>query len=103
MAGDQGQHAAGLQCVHGLGKEEIVQRQPMAAVFEFDVGERHVADHRVDLPFGQAAVVEVFDADVGGGVKQPGDPPGETIELDADEAHALRGQPHEIPRAAAGL
>ena len=30
VAGDQGQDAAGLQGVDGLGEEEIVQRQPLA-------------------------------------------------------------------------
>ena len=48
MAGDQGQDAAGLQGVNGLGEEEIVQGELLAAVVELDVGERHVADHRVD-------------------------------------------------------
>ena len=53
MAGDQGEDAAGLQCVDRLGEEEIVQRQLLAAVVELDVGERHVADHGVDAPSGR--------------------------------------------------
>ena len=103
MAGDQGQDAAGLQGVERLGEEEVVQRQPLAAVVELDVGKRHVADHGVDAALGQLRVAEVLDADVVGGVKRAGDAAGDGVQLDADEAHALRGEGHEVAGAAARL
>ena len=89
-AGDQGQDAAGLQGVDGLGEEVIVQRQLLAAIVELEVGERHVADHGVDAVLGQLRVAEVLDADVVVGVQRSGDAAGDGIQLDADEAHALR-------------
>ena len=52
-AGDQGQHAAGLQCVNRLGEEVIVQGQLLPVVLELHVGEGHVADHRVDAVSGR--------------------------------------------------
>ena len=85
---DQGQHAAGLQGVDGLGEEEIMQRELLPAVVELEVGERHVADHRVDAVLGQLRVAEVLDADVLLGVERLGDAAGDGIQFDADEAHA---------------
>ena len=87
-AGDQCQHAAGLQGVDGLGEEVIVQRQLLAVIVELEVGERHVADHRVDAVLGQPRVAEVLDADVLVGVERLGDAAGDGIQLDADEALA---------------
>ena len=55
MRRDHGQDAAGLQGVDGLGEEVIVQRQLLPAIVELEVGERHVADHRVNAAFGQLA------------------------------------------------
>ena len=54
MRRDQGQHAAGLQGVDGLGEEVIMQGELLAVIVELEVGERHVADHRVDAVLGQA-------------------------------------------------
>ena len=71
MRRDQGQHAAGLQGVDGLGEEVIVQRQLLPVIVELEVGEGHVADHRVDAVLGQLGVAEVLDADVLAGVAVP--------------------------------
>ena len=103
VGGDQGQDAAGLQGVERLGEEEVVEREPRAAVLELHVGERRVADDGVDAALGQPRVAEVLDADVVAGVEGLGDAARERIELDADEAHALGGEPQEIARAAARL
>ena len=103
MRGDQGQHAAGLQGVDGLGEEEIVQGQLLAAIVELEVGEGHVADHRVDAVFGQRGVAEILDADVVAGVECSGDPAGDGIQFDADEACPGLAVAHEIAGAAAGL
>ena len=85
MGRDQGQHAAGLQGVDGLGEEIIVQGQLLAVIVELEVGEGHVADHRVDAVLGQLGVAEVLDADVVFGVERPGDAAGDGIQFDADE------------------
>jgi hypothetical protein len=103
MARHQRQHAAGLERLQRLGEEEVVQRQALAAVGELDVGEGHVADRRVDAVLGQDGIAEILDADVVRRVEGPGDAPGERVELDADEAHALRRVRDEITGAAAGL
>ena len=89
MRRDQGQHAAGLQGVDGLGEEVIVQGQLLAVIVELEVGEGHVADHGVDAVLGQLGVAEILDADVVVGVERPGDAAGDGIQFDADEAHAL--------------
>ena len=89
MGGDQGQHAAGLQGVDGLGEEIIVQGQLLAVIVELEVGEGHVADHRVDAVLGQLGVAEVLDADVLAGVERPGDAAGYGIQFNADEARSL--------------
>ena len=72
-----------------------------ALVLQRQVGEGHVADHPVD--FGQAGVLEILDADVGVRVERAGDPPGNGVYLDADEAHVLRREERKTPRAAARL
>jgi hypothetical protein len=51
MRCDQGQDAAGLQGVNGFGEEVIIQGKLLPLVFEFEIGERHVADHGVDAAF----------------------------------------------------
>ena len=89
MRRDQGQHAAGFQGVDGLGEEVIVQGQLLPVIVELQVGERHVADHRVDAVLGQLGVAEALDADVLAGVECLGDAAGDGIQLDADEAHPL--------------
>ena len=100
---DQGQHAAGLEGVDRLGEEVIVQGELLAAIVELQVGERHVADHRVDAVLGQLGVAEVLDADVLVGVERLGDAAGDGVQLDADEAHPFLALAHEIAGAAAGL
>ncbi len=89
MAGDQGQHAAGLESIHGLGEEVIMQGELLPAIIELKVGERHIADDCVNAVLGQLRVAEVFDADVLAGVKRLGDPAGDGIHLDADERWPL--------------
>ena len=71
MGGDQGQHAAGLEGVDGLGEEVIMQGQLLPVIVELEVGERHVADHRVNAVLGQLGVAEALDADVVFGVDAP--------------------------------
>ena len=90
--GDQGEDAAGLQGVDGLGEEVVVQRQLLPAVVELDVGEGHVADHGVDAVRGQSRVAEVLDADVAdrdGGARAMR--PEMLVQFDADEPHPCRG------------
>ena len=72
-------------------------------MLELDVGKRHVPDHGVDAALGEQRVAKVLDANVVTGVKRAGNSPGEGIEFDADKAHALRGEGHEVPGAAARL
>ena len=103
VAGHQGQDAAGLQGVEGLGEEEVMQGEALPVVVELEVGERHVADDGVDAALGQARVAEVLDADVVAGVEHAGDAAGEAVQLDADEAHARGGQGQEVADAAARL
>ena len=103
VAGDKRQDTAGFQRIDGLRKEEVVERQAKAAMLELDVGKRHVPDHGVDAALGERRVAKVLDADVVGGVKRASDPPGEGIEFDADKAHALWGEGHEVPGAAPRL
>ena len=73
MAGDQGQDAAGLECVERLGDEEIVERQLHAAIIESDVGEGWVADHRVEAALGQLGVAKALDPDILAGMQSTGD------------------------------
>ena len=103
VAGDKREDTAGFQRIDGLRKEEVVERQAKAAMLELDVGKRHVPDHGVDAALGEQRVAKVLDADIVAGVKRASDPPGEGIEFDADKAHALWGEGHEFPGAAAGL
>ena len=49
---DQGEHATGLQGINRLGEEIVVQRESLAAVVEFDIGEGDVPDHRINAAFG---------------------------------------------------
>ena len=60
MGCDQCQHAAGLQGVDGFGEEIIVQGQLLPLVVELHVGERHVADHRVDAVLRAGVVSRKF-------------------------------------------
>ena len=90
MRRDQCQDAAGLEGVDGFGEEVIMQGELLALIVELYVGERHVADHRVDAVLRQLRVAEILDADVLVGVKRLGDPPGDGIHFHADEAHARR-------------
>ena len=103
VASDKRQDTAGFQRIDGLRKEEVVERQAKAAMLKLDVGKRHVPDHGVDAALGERRVAKVLDADVVGGVKRASDPPGEGIEFDADKAHALWGEGHEVPGAAPRL
>ena len=48
VAGDEGEDPAGLQSVDGLREEEVMEREPLAAVGELHIGKRRVADNRVD-------------------------------------------------------
>ena len=54
-----------------------MQGEFLAAIIELEVGERYVADHRVDAVFRQFAVAEALDADVVFGVECFGDSPGD--------------------------
>ena len=80
-----------------------MQRQLLAAIVEADVGERRVADHRVDAPFGQLRIAEALDADVVLGMQGAGDAPGDGVQLDADESLPGRRVRQEIADAATGL
>ena len=83
---DQGEDAAGLQGVDGLGEEEIVQRQLLAAIVELEVGEGHVADHRVDAASG-SRVSRKFSMRMScSGCSALAMRPEMRIQLDADEA-----------------
>ena len=71
MRGDDRQDAAGLQRIQRLGNEVIMECQPLAVIVELDIGKRRIADHGVDLAFGQPGVAETLDADVGFGMRVP--------------------------------
>ena len=43
MTGDERKHAAWLERVDRLGEEEIVQRQFLPAIIEFEISKRHIA------------------------------------------------------------
>ena len=101
MCGDQCQHATRFEGVNGLGEEEIMERQLLPAIVQFDISERHIADDRVEAAFGQACVAKVLDADVLLRVKCFGNAPGDQVQLDADEAHPVPRHAHEVARAAA--
>ena len=64
VRGDEGQDAAGPQGVERFREEEVVEREPRAAVLELHVGKRRVPDDGVDAPLGELRVAEVLDADV---------------------------------------
>ena len=72
VAGHQGQHAAWLQGVEGLGQKEVMQGEAHPVVVQAEIGEGHIADDGVDAALGQAGVAEVFDADVVAGVAARG-------------------------------
>ena len=93
----------GLQGVERLRQEEIVERQPHAAIIEPHVGKRRVADDGVDATVGELGVAEVLDADVMAGVEGLGDSSRDAVELDADEPHAFGCPGQEIAAAAPGL
>ena len=103
VAGHQGQHAARLQRIEGLGQKEVMQGEAHPVVVEPEIGERHIADDGVDSVLGQAGVAEVLDPDVVAGVQHAGDPSGEAVEFHADETHARRGQGDEVADPTAGL
>ena len=75
----------------------------LALVAHIHVTERHVADHRVNPVCGQACVPEILDADIRLGVQRPRHASREAVLLDADEAHAVRRVPHEVPDPAPGF
>ena len=93
---DHGQHAAGLQGVDGLGQEEVMQRQLLPVIVELEVGEGHVAYHRVDAVLGQLGVAEILDADVVFGVKKLCDSAGDRVQFDANEMRPTLPLAHEI-------
>ena len=103
MRDDQGEDASGLQRIDRFGEEEIVQRQLLAAIVELEVGEGNVADRCVDAALGQLRIAEAFDPDVVPRMKGSGNPAGNRIEFDADEALFARSSADEISDAAAGL
>lgn len=70
MAGDHGEDAAGLDSFDGFRDAEIVEGELLAVEVEMDVGERHIADHRVEGR--EPGIAEVLDADVGLGVEVRG-------------------------------
>src|ERR1700733_12813216 len=70
-------------------------------MLQLDVGERDVADHRVEL--GQLRVAEVLDADVGTGVQYAGDPAGDAVQFHADEAVAGGGAGHKTANSGPGF
>ena len=73
-AGDQGEHAARRQDIHGFGYEIVVQGEPAGSVIERDVGERHVPDSGIGSR--KPGVAEVLDADIVVRIKGLRDPPG---------------------------
>ena len=94
VACDDGQHAAGLESIHGFAQEVVVQAVLLTPVLQLHVGEGDIPDDGVQ--FGQAGVAEILDADVVTGVQRLGDPAGDAVEFNPDEAVALRGMGHEI-------
>ena len=103
VRGDERQHAAGLQGVDGLGEEVVVEGVFLSLVVELQVGERHVADDRVDAPLGQLRVAEVLDADVLAGVDRFRNPPRDGIHFYPDEACPRPAPAHEVAGATAGF
>ncbi len=97
------QHAAGLEGVDGLGEEVVVQSELVPAIVELQVGEGHVADHRINAVFGQAGIAEVLDADVLVGVQRFGDTTRNAVQFHADETHSVRPLTHKVADAAAGF
>ena len=96
MGCNQRQRSAGLERIDRLGEAEVVQRQFLSAVVELHVGERHVADHRVDAALRQPRVAEAFDADVLMGVDCLGDTTGNLVQFNADETMSGPSVAHEV-------
>ena len=88
----------GFRASMDLAKKKSCRRQLLPAIVELEVGERHVADHRVDAVLGQARVAEVLDADVLSGWSALAMRPEMRVQLDADEAHPWPALAHEIAR-----
>jgi len=70
-------------------------------VVELEVGERDVADDRVDAAVRQLRVPKTLDADVLLRVDRLGDAAGDGIEFDADEPLSWLAVAHEVADAAA--
>ncbi len=54
----------GFRASMDLAKKKSCRDSFWPLIVELEVGERHVADHRVDAVFGQLGVAETLDADV---------------------------------------
>ena len=80
-----------------------MQGEPCPVVVQPEIGERHVADDGINAVRWEADVAEVLDADVMAGVQHAGDTPRETVQFDADKAHACRSVGQKVADAAAGL
>ena len=103
VAGHECQHTAGLQGVDRLGEEIIVQRELLSAIIELQVGEGHVADHRVEAVLRQPRVAEILDPDVMVGMNGPCNAAGDGIQFAADKVHPPGAISHEVTDAATGL
>ena len=70
----------GFKASTDLAKKKSCSDSLWPPIFELDVGEGHVADHRVDAALGQLRVAEILDADVGLRVERPGDAAGDAVQ-----------------------
>jgi hypothetical protein len=75
----ESEYSAGLYSIKRLGDEEIVQRQPPAAVIKSHISKRRIPDDGVDAPLRKLRVSEAFDANVLLGINGLGDAARDTI------------------------
>ena len=78
-------------------------RAVMTRIVQPHVGERDVADGRVEVTGSVGRVREGFRADRGVGVQRRGDRRGRRVKLDADHVRAVGCHPDEGAGAGAGL
>ena len=103
-AGQDREQAAGLEERQGLDDEVVVHRvagRVVPPVVQPRGAERDVADHQVEVPFGQPGVGEGLAPDLRVRVQPGRDGGGDRVQLHAEHLRAGRCQADEVPAAAA--